>query len=359
MSKHRISAGFMPLTDCLILAVAREKGFAASQDVELTLVRETSWANIRDRIAVGHFDIAHMLGPMPLAAALGLNPIPAPVIVPFALGFNGNAITVSTALWRRMADAGAPGDLGAAGVGAALAKVVAQGQRPRFAVVHQHSAQSYELRYWLAACGITPGEDVEIVVVPPPLMTEALQAGAIDGHCVAEPWGSVSVEAGVGRIATTKSKIWRDGPEKVLGASARWAEANPEVLAALLRALHDAAGWCGEAAHHEEAAAILAAPQYLGVPQDVVLRGLSGDLVVEPGRTESVADCFVPFARGATHPWPAHAQWFYAQMVRWGEVADTPEHAARAVGCYRPDLYRAVLPAPDAEASLPAFFDAP
>lgn len=357
MMEYRVSAGFMPLMDCVIPVIAREKGFAAAQGVELTLMRETSWANIRDRIAVGHFDAAHMLAPMPLAAALGLNPIPAPVIAPFALGLNGNAITVSLALWRRMEEAGAPGDLDAAGVGVALAKVIGQGVRLRFAVVHQHSAQNYELRYWLAASGIAPDRDVEIVVVPPSLMTEALRAGAIDGHCVAEPWGSASVLAGAGRIATTKSHIWRDSPEKVLGVSQRWAEKNPQALDALLLALHAAARWCGEAGNHAEAAAILAASDYLGLPQSVMIRGLSGRLEVVSGETQQVDDYFVPFARDATYPWPSTAQWFYGQMVRWGHVADTAENSALARSCYRPDLYRAALPAPLAARPLQTFFD--
>lgn len=357
MTDYRISAGFMPLMDCLIPVIAREKGFAEAQGIDLNLVRETSWANIRDRIAVGHFDVAHMLAPMPLAAALGLNPISAEVVVPFALGLNGNAITVSVALWRKMREKGATLDLDPSSVGSALAQVIGGGERPRFAVVHQHSAQNYELRYWLVACGIDPSRDVEMVVVPPPLMTDALKAGVIDGHCVADPWGSASVVAGAGVIATTKSKIWKSGPEKVLGASARWAQAHPDALSALLRALHAAAAWCGESANCDEAASILAKPNYLGLPQDLNVRGLRGILEVERGRSLVVPDFFVPFAHDANYPWPEHAHWFYDQMVRWGDIARSPEREARATGCYRPDLYRAALGAPAASQAGQSFFD--
>ena len=56
----------------------QEKGFAEAEGVDLSLVRETSWANIRDRLAVGHFDVAHMLAPMPIACNLGLTPLAAP-----------------------------------------------------------------------------------------------------------------------------------------------------------------------------------------------------------------------------------------------------------------------------------------
>src|SRR4051812_27058305 len=127
MTDHRITAGFLPLLDSILLLIAREKGLAAAQGIDLALVRETSWANIRDRVAVGHFDVAHMLGPMPVASNLGLAPIAVPLVAPMTLGLGGNAITVSTALWQRMLDAGVPGNLDPGPTGAALQKVVAAG----------------------------------------------------------------------------------------------------------------------------------------------------------------------------------------------------------------------------------------
>src|SRR5690606_16763844 len=238
--EHHITAGVLPLTDSLLLSVAREKGFASAEGLDLTLVRESSWANIRDRVAVGHFDVVHMLAPMPIAATLGLTPIPEPLVAPMALGLGGNAVTVSKALWTRLVDAGAPADLDAAGVGAALAKVGRAGAKLRFGVVHPHSGHNYELRYWLMASGIHPDRDVEIVVLPPPLLPDALKTGVIEGYCVGEPWNSVGVESGVGRIATVKAAIWRSSPEKVLGTTERWAATNPEALAALIRALYRA-----------------------------------------------------------------------------------------------------------------------
>ena len=48
---------------------------------------------------------------MPIAANLGLSPIAVPIIAPMTVGLGGNAITVSTGLWQRMLDAGAPGNL--------------------------------------------------------------------------------------------------------------------------------------------------------------------------------------------------------------------------------------------------------
>jgi two-component system, oxyanion-binding sensor len=358
MTDHHITAGFMPLTDSLILVVAKEKGFAARHGVDLELVRETSWANIRDRIAVRQFDVAHMLAPMPIAASLGLSPIDVPVIAPMALGLGGNAVTVSVALWEKMAAAGAPPDFSARGVGAALAAVVRSGgPRLKLAVVHPYSSHNYELRYWLAASGIHPDRDVDIVVVPPPLMADALSAGRIDGCCVGEPWNSVAADSGAGRIATVKAAIWSASPEKVVGMTAAWAADHPEALTALLRALDEAAQWCGDPANHAEAAAILAKRHYLGQPALLIARALSGAIVPEPGRTVIVDEFFTPYAGGANLPNPAHALWLYSQMVRWGDVPPTAEHAWTARGSYRPDLYRAAVQAPDQHPRVSRFFD--
>ena len=340
--EHQVVAGFMPLLDSVLLVVAREMGLARSEGLDLVLMRESSWANIRDRIAVGHFDVAHMLAPMPIAAALQLTPLAVPVIAPMALGLGGNAVTVSAALWQRLVDAGARDDLDARTTGAALRQVVAHGGRTlRFAVVHPHSGHNYELRYWLGASGIDPDRDVEILVLPPALMPAALSQGGIDGYCVGEPWNSIGLDRGA-HIATVKAAIWRSSPEKVLGVTQQWATRNSEVLAALLRALYRAAEWTGNRTNHDAAAEMLAQPAYLNLPVAVIRRGLSGMIDVG-GPIRQVPDFFVPFARAATFPWRSHALWFYSQMVRWGQDRYEPARAEAAAATYRPDIYRDAL----------------
>jgi ABC-type nitrate/sulfonate/bicarbonate transport system substrate-binding protein len=343
--RHEITAGIMPLLDSALLVAAKERGFAEAEGIALTLARETSWANIRDRLAVGHFQVAHMLAPMPIACNLGLTPLASPTIVPMALGLGGNTVTVSNALWDRMEAAGAAPDLDAARTGAALRRALDAGgpRRPRIAVVHPHSGHNYEMRYWLAACGIDPDRDVEIVIVPPPLMPDALGAGTIDGYCVGEPWNTGAVMLGHGRIATVKAAIWRSSPEKVLGAQARWAERHPQALAALLRALYRAGLWCADPTNRDDLAALLANPSYVGCPAAWMLPALSGDIGVGGGVTVHVDDFFVPIAKAATFPWQSHALWLYSQMVRWGQIEHSATNAAVARDTYRPDIYRAAL----------------
>ncbi|PBC08079.1 CmpA/NrtA family ABC transporter substrate-binding protein [Mesorhizobium sp. WSM3859] len=345
---HEITAGFMPLFDSAVLVATGEMGFAAREGIELKLQRETSWANIRDRIAIGHFDVAHMLGPMPLACSLGLTPLASDTIVPFSLGLGGNCITVSNAVWDGMVANGAIPDLDPARAGAALGALIrersAAGREPlRFAVVHPHSGHNYELRYWLAACGIDPDRDIEIVIVPPPFMADALAAGRIDGYCVGEPWNSAAVAAGTGRIVTVKALLWRNSPEKVIGARKAWAEENPEALAALLRALHHSARWCQDPVNRGELAALMARPAFLGQPEAIQMPALTGRLQLGGGVERSVEDFFLPFDKAANFPWKSHALWFYTQMVRWGQLPHTPQNLAIARDCYRPDLYRSAL----------------
>jgi len=347
-AEHRIDAGFMPLLDSAVLVAASEVGFAAEEGIELALHRETSWANIRDRIAIGHFDAAHMLGPMPIACNLGLTPLASDTVVPFALGLGGNCITVSEPLWAGMAAHGALSDLDPEKTGKALAALVreraAAGREPlRFAVVHPHSGHYYELSYWLAACGIDPKRDIEIVIVPPPFMADALAAGRIDGYCAGEPWNSLSVARGVGRIATVKAKIWKNSPEKVLGVRKSFADQKPEVLAALLRALHRSARWCQDPANRNALSLLMAETRFLGLTPELQMPALTGRLAIGGGVELEIADFFLPFDKAASFPWKSHALWFYSQMVRWGQVEHRQENVARARETYRPDIYRAAL----------------
>ncbi len=344
-TRHAITAGFVPLLDSALLVVAREMGFAEEQAIDLTLLRERSWASIRDRLAVRHIDVAHILGPMPIACNLGLN-VPAPeMIVPMALGLGGNAVTVSSALWQAMAENGATADLDARANGVALRKVIETRAGPplRFAVVHPYSGHNYELRYWLAASGIDPDRHLEIVVLPPPDMGDALAEGVIDGYCAGEPWNTFGVLRRGGYLATVKAAIWRSSPEKVLGVNAQWGRAHPEAMAALLVALHQASLWCARPDNHEALAALLSKPAYVGRDAELLLPALAGSLPVGGGVVHAVSDFFVPNAKAATFPWKSHALWFYTQMVRWKQIEHTVERQRMAAETYRPDIYRAAL----------------
>lgn len=347
-STDSVVAGFIPLLDSALLVVAATRGFAENQNIDLRLIRETSWANIRDRIAVGHFDVAHMLGPMPIAASLKITTLAVPMKAAMFLGLGGNAITVSSALWADMQAEGADeaGEPGATGL--ALARLVrkrADAGRPplRFGVVHPFSGHAYELRYWLAGVGIHPDRDVEISILPPPLMPDALTMHQIDGYCVGEPWNTLSVIGGRGRIVTFKEAIWRASPEKVLGVTDSWAERNPDVLHRLIRALMQAADWCADPANLEDLAGLLAGPEFLDCTPAACLPALRGRLSLGREGPEVEADVFRVSGHEAHCPDPRHGLWFYSQMVRWGQTGFVPAHLPLVRAIYSPDIYAAAL----------------
>jgi len=343
-----VRIGFMPLTDCAPVVAASLLGFAEAEGLRVNLTKEASWATLRDRIAVRHLDAAHMLAPMPIAASLGLTPLADRLIVPLMLGFGGNTITVSRALWADLKAAGAPPQLEAGGTARALAEVAAHRRKQGaaklvFAVVHHHSAHTYQLSYWLAAAGIVPNVEIDIVAVPPPLMPAALAAGQIDGFCAGEPWGRVASVDGSGRCVTTNVAIWRASPEKVLGVAQDWAEADPERHDRLIRAVYKAAVWCDEPANRDELARLLARPEIFDLPVPILKANLEGRVIVDDGEEIRVAG-FLNFSQSAaTFPWTSFAAWFYSQMVRWGETEMSAEGYARAQATYRPDLHRAAL----------------
>ncbi len=342
MSRARVEVGFVPLVDAAPLIIAREMGFAAEEGVELTLVREPSWSNIRDKVAVGLYPAAHMLAPMPIAMTLGAGAMQAEVIAPYILSVGGNTVGVSNALAAQMGLDGPDrfGDARATGV--ALLRVAAQ--RPvSIGAPFPHSMHVELLRYWLEGCGGDPDRDVTLQTVPPPLMAEALAAGQIDAFCVGEPWGSLAVERRAARLVLPSAAIWGWAPEKALGVRRDWAEAEPQTLAALLRALFRAGRWLGRAANLATAAEVMARPEHLGVASTLIERGLTGALSVDGAGVIRRVPRFIGFSGvEASFPWRSQAQWIAARAARrWGVEPETARAAAAV--CFRPDLYRAAL----------------
>ena len=116
-------------------------------------------------------------------------------------------------------------------------------------MVSRHSRHNYELRYWLAAGGIHPDRDVELIVVPPVHMVAQLEQDAIDGFCVGEPWNSIAVRDDIGRTLISSYEIWNNGPEKVLGYTAL--RRIIQCVASDLMALLEASQWLDDPANRD------------------------------------------------------------------------------------------------------------
>ena len=345
-----VRAGYIPLVDASVLIVAAEFGFAAREGLTLDLVKDVSWANVRDRLAFRQFDIAHMLSPMPVASMLGLGSNPSPTITPFSLGRGGNAITLSTRLFERMRDIDRmPENASALETAQALAKVLEHMKArddapPRFGVTYPFSSHNYEFRYWLAAGGINPDRDVKLVVVPPPLTSDALEAGAIDGFCVGAPWNMIASERGVGHIVAAKQDIWPSAPEKVIGMRPEWADSHPDTVSRIIVALDAAAKWCDLPENHDALAEALADPRFIAAPVHIIRHVLAGEFSLDAkGNRRVIPDYFKFHREFANYPKPGHALWIYSQMIRWGQAELSEQGLKIAASAYRPDLYRAAL----------------
>lgn len=349
---HPLRIGFIPLVDAAALIVAVDKGFARDEGLDVELVREVSWSNVRDKLNIGLFEAAHLLAPVAIASSLGLGHVKVPIVAPFNLGINGNAITVSPALHGAIMSEldGDPTDPMA--TAQALKRVVIGRARAgadplTFGMTFPFSTHNYQLRFWMAAGGVDPDEDVRLVVLPPPYMVDSLANGHVDAFCVGAPWNSVAVDLGIGHILHFASDILQRAAEKVLAIRQVWAEQNPEAVAALTRAHVKAAAFIEAPESRDEVTAILAKPEHIGVSPEVLQRTLDGKLKISPDGTWRESNRYLLVGReGAGRPDPAQAAWLYAQMVRWGQTAISPEALTTAKAVFRPDLYDAAIGKP-------------
>lgn len=370
MTGTPLAIGFIPLVDASALIVAVDRGFTSAEGLDVTLVREVSWSNVRDKINIGLFDAAHLLAPVAIASTLGLSQVKVPIVAPFNLGLNGNAITVSPALHAAIMNQ-ADGDRTDPMVTAkALARVVAARQKAgdeplTFGMTFPFSTHNYQLRFWMAAGGVDPDEDVRLVVLPPPFMVNSLASGHVDAFCVGAPWNSIAVDRGIGHILHFVSDILERAAEKVLAVREQWAEANPDVLMRLTRAHALAAEFIENPDNRSEVCRILGAPERIGVDPDVIRRTLDGRLKVSPDGTFRESDRYLLVGReAAARPDPVQAAWLYAQMVRWGQATYSPDALEIAQKVFRPDLYDAAIgssavPAPHVPDGVGAFDGAP
>jgi ABC-type nitrate/sulfonate/bicarbonate transport system substrate-binding protein len=343
-----IRIGFIPLVDAAIAIAAVECDFAAQEDLKIELVREVSWANIRDRLASDIFDAAHMLAPLAIATSLGFGHVKAPLAVPFGLNANGNGITLAASLYRQIEEV--LGHPPAGPVESATAMRIITERRKQagappltFGVVFPYSIHAILIRHWLELGDVDIDNCVQFVVVPPPFMVENLSSGVIQGYCVGEPWNSRAVENGVGCIVVFGSELNRFAPDKVLALRDGLTRENTGVVEKLLRAYKGAAAWCGDPTNRGNLAQILARPEYLNVAPKTVLNALNGTLQVNRTETRRDTNFLTLGDDEVNYPDPRRACWLYTQIKRSRGEPVTAAEARAAAATYRPDLYEAAL----------------
>lgn len=331
--RRQIHLGFIALSDAAPIVVAQEFGWFARRGLDVTLHREVGWATLRDKVIYGDLDVAHGLAGMLIATQLGLGCPATDVMTACVLSENGNAITLSRALWE-----------GGAHDAASLRAEVRRRHGERkltFGVVFPWSSHHLMLREWLRAGGLEPERDVRVVVVPPAQMFRNLAAGTIDGFCAGEPWNSLCVSEGAGVVAACSVSQDLGHMEKVLLASSRFASVRRDEHIALVAAMVEACAWCDEAQNRQALLPLLARPEYLNVPEVVLAPALVGPFDCGTDRQAPAAE-FIRFSRhDANVPSPARGAALIRRMAAAGMIptsaADDPNFARRL---FREDIFR-------------------
>jgi nitrate/nitrite transport system substrate-binding protein len=325
--------GIIALTDCSPIVIAHEKGLFKKYGVESTVLKGANWAAIRDNLSSGVIQGTHMLIGMPIASTMGLQGSPKkPMIIPWMLNRNGQAITLKTAWKGKVSN-----DPKAIKPFADQAKKL--GEPLTFAVTFPPGTHSMWMRYYLAAGGINPDKDVSLIVVPPAQMVANMKIGKMDGFCVGEPWNARAIADNIGFTSVSTQDLWKDHPEKVCAFLAEFADKNPKTVKACLKALHEASVWLDDLNNRPEQCEIVSKATYINCDAKTILGRLQGHYDYGDGRKKE-DEFYMHFSkRNCNYPQAKYCKWFLTQYRRWGMVSGTPDYEGISKQVMRGDIY--------------------
>ena len=366
LEKDELKFGFIKLTDCAPIVIAKEKGYFEEEGLQVDVTSQPNWKQLLDNVINGELDGAHMLSGQPIAATIGFG-TKAHIVTAYTLDLNGNGITVSNDIWKQMQENDPaldtdtpPHPITADALKPIVEAAKDEGQLLPMGMVFPVSTHNYEIRYWLAAAGIHPGMytftdikgftggDIELSTTPPPQMPATLESGKNVAYCVGEPWNQQAVAKGIGVPVVSNYDIWKNSPEKVFGVTKKWAEANPNTHVAVVKALIRAGKWLdatdaeGNFLNREEACRILSQKNYVGADFDVLKASMTGYFYFQKSDKRAMPDFNVFFKYHSTYPWYSDGVWFLTQMRRWGQITEpkTAEwYAETARSVYQPAVY--------------------
>ncbi|MCP9831305.1 ABC transporter substrate-binding protein [Synechococcus sp. HJ21-Hayes] len=343
-----VELGFIALTDAAPLIVAQEKGFFAKQGMTgVELKKQTSWAVTRDNLelggARGGIDGAHILSPMPYlltTGAISKSKKPVPMFILARLNTNGQAISASNEFKKYNFGTKTP----------AIAKAVAEknktGDKFKAAVTFPGGNHDLWTRYWLAANGVDPNKQADLVVIPPPQMVANMQSGTMDIFCVGEPWNERLVNKKLGYTALITGQLWKDHPEKAFAMRADWVKKNPNATLRLLMAVQQAQKWADNPANTVELSKMLAKDKYVKANADDLLPRLQGTIDFGNGKVAKMKNLSMKFwADNASFPYKSHDTWFITEDIRWGYLPKGTNIKALVNKVNRSDLWRAAAKA--------------
>lgn len=333
-----IKLGFIPLTDCAPIVMAKEWNLFEKYGVQVEVSKEASWANVRDKILTGELDGAHCLFSMPLSVYTGVGGKEGSEMrIAMVLNVNGQAITMSNdfcgkANFKQINK-----------VGPAVAARIGAGNEVKVANTFPGGTHDIWMRNWLAAAGVDQ-KSVKQITIPPPQMVANMRVGNMDAFCVGEPWGGVAVKLGVGYTQITTQDIWKDHPEKALVVNKEFSETRREDLKNVMKAIIHACRLLDVMANRKKAAIILGKPNYVNAPADVIDNRLAGIYDLGCNAGQEVYKDYMQFHKNGTVNFPkkSHAIWFMSQFVRFNYLEKAPDYKAIADKLIMQDLYKEV-----------------
>jgi nitrate/nitrite transport system substrate-binding protein len=351
-----VKLGFIALTDSAPLIIAKEKGFYDKYGMtNVEVIKQASWGTTRDNIVLGGsrggIDGAHILTPMPYLITEGkiTDGQKIPMYILARLNVNGQGISVANT--HKDLDI----QLDSSPLMPRVQEANAAGNRLTFAVTFPGGTHDLWMRYWLAAGGIDPDNDVSTIVVPPPQMVANMKTGTMDAFCVGEPWNAQLINQGVGYSALTTGQLWNNHPEKVLSLRADWVDANPKATQALLKAVLEAQIWCDDPANKEEMSDIISKRAWFNVPAADIVERAKGNFDFGDGRKEENSAHVMKFWNAdASYPFKSHDLWFLTEDIRWGYLPPETDTQALVDAVNREDLWREAATAIGQEAAIPA-----
>ncbi|MFM7314145.1 MAG: CmpA/NrtA family ABC transporter substrate-binding protein, partial [Cyanobium sp.] len=336
--------GFIALTDATPLIIAKEKGFFAKHGMaDVKVVKQTSWAVTRDNLELGSdrggIDGAHILSPMPLLLTAGKitkSKQPLPMYTLARLNLQGQGISVSKEFFDNKLTIN-----NREALQKAVAARKAQGKKFKAAVTFPGGTHDLWMRYWLAANGVDPNTDADLVVIPPPQMVANMQTGTMDTFCVGEPWNQRLVNKKLGHTAAVTGELWKFHPEKAFSMRADWVDKHPKATQALLMAVQEAQIWCEDPANLQEMCEIVSKDKYIKAPVKDILPRLSGTFEMGDGRSVTKSDLVMRFwSENASFPYKSHDKWFVTEDMRWGYLPADTDIDALVNKVNRADLWK-------------------
>ncbi|MGQ2908155.1 MAG: CmpA/NrtA family ABC transporter substrate-binding protein [Aliihoeflea sp.] len=336
--------GYIALTDSAPLIIAKEKGLFEKYGVpDVEVLKQASWGATRDNMALGGdsggIDGGHILRPKVHLYSSG-SVIQNNQKLPMYTLLNLNEDCQGISVAQEYADTGVQLDSGA--LKEAFAAKKAAGKPVSAAMTFPGGTHDLWLRYWLAAGGINPNTDVDVIVVPPPQMVANMKVGNMDVFCVGEPWNEQLVHQKIGFTALTTGELWRRHPEKILGMRASFVDANPNATLAIMMATMEAQQWCDQMENKQEMAEIVGRRQWYNVPVDDIIGRIRGDINYGNGRTAEGTDLLMKFwgEKGETsYPWKSLDTWFMTENMRWGYFPESTDIKAMVDNTNRSDLW--------------------